>query len=244
MPVNYQFDEILLDPNLFTLGDAFGSPEFANAMGRAPGTGVMKINVTRQDAQHVWTVDFKMVKPSEGGGSSNEMDYFNHMWYGGFGSAYGFRVRVETDRLANNEVLGTSDGTVTSKTWKLTKKYQRPGTTTHPYYRYICKPVVSTNLGGSSVTLYEPNGTTPRVIESPFVLMENGTPVPSGWTVDNTKGIITYASAPAAGKIISWSGAFDIPMRFFTNAFQQKHDFPAEIKGLQLIEILPAELGL
>src|SRR5205807_1249331 len=198
-------------------------------------------NVPRQDPQHVWQCDYKMVTPSEGGGSSNEMDYFNQFWYGGSGSAYGFRVRVETDHLLLLEVLGTSDGTTASKTWKVTKKYNRPGTTSHPYYRYLCKPVATANLSGDSVTLYEPDGGTARVVESAFKVYFGNVEQTTGWTISNTTGILTFTVAPPNGTVVKVSGQFDTPMRFFVNRFAQKADFPAEIHGLQMVEIMPAE---
>src|SRR5205807_1329497 len=181
MSVQLLFDEVLLDPSLLTVGGAEGGPEYANTLARSPLTGIMKVNVPRQDPQHVWQCDYKMVTPSEGGGSSNEMDYFNQFWYGGSGSAYGFRVRVETDHLLLLEVLGTSDGTTASKTWKVTKKYNRPGTTSHPYYRYLCKPVATANLSGDSVTLYEPDGGTARVVESAFKVYFGNVEQTTGW---------------------------------------------------------------
>lgn len=244
MPVNLQFDEIVLDWGLFTLGDATGSPELANAMIRSPGTGIMKVNITRYDPQHVWAMDYRLVTPSQGSGT-NQMDYFNNIWYGGWGSAYGFRVRIETDHLVTGEVLGTSDGTIASRTWKLTKTYNRPGTTTHPYIRRIIKPVVNQNNTSTWGNLKEPDGVANRVIEQTFQVFLNGVSMgTSGWTIDNTTGILSLTATPALGVVVSWTGQYDTPMRFFTNSFQQKADFPAEIKGLQLIEIMPAELGI
>lgn len=236
------FDEILLDPGLFTIPDATGSPEFANTMARAPGTGQMAVNIVRYDPQHVWQFDFKAVTPSTGE-FTHEMDYFNNIWYGGWGSAYGLRVRIETDHLAVEEVLGTGDGTTTQ--WFLTRTYNRPGTTDHPYIRYICKPVPGVaHLSADSVTLHEPDGIAARVVEEPFKIFNNGVEVTSGFTISNTTGILTFSVAPLAGHVISWTGQFDTPMRFATNSFQQKADFPAEIRGIQLIEIMPVELGL
>lgn len=242
MAVEILFDEILLEPNLFTVGDSSGSPELANTLGRAPGSGIMKVNITRYDPQHVWNVDLKMMTPSEGS-FSNEVDYFNNIWYGGWGSAYGLRVRIENDHIAQGEVLGISDGEIGSRTWKLTRKYNRPGTTTHPYYRYICKPVVSTRLTAGSVTLYEPNGSDLRVIENAFHIYLDHTET-TAYTINNTTGVLTLTSTPALGVVVSWSGQFDTPMQFFTNSFNMKNEFPAQITGLAMIEIMPAQLGL
>jgi uncharacterized protein (TIGR02217 family) len=43
--------------------------------------------------------------------------------------------------------------------------------------------------------------------------------VPATFTVDTTTGIVTIAAAPAAADI-TWSGEFDVPMRFDTDQLQ------------------------
>jgi hypothetical protein len=238
MTVSLQFDEILLDPDLFNLGFATGGPEFANNNMRSPITGVTRVAVLRYDPQIIWAVDFQDISHPDPKG----LEYFNNIWYGGFGSAYGMRVRVETDHSVIDESIGTGNASAT--VFKLTKTYNRPGTSGHSYIRRIIKPVVSTHLGGGSVTLYQSDGSTARVIEVPFKIYLDGSNQTSGWTVDNTTGIVTFSSPPGNGIDISWDGQFDTPMQFWTNSFQQKADFPAEIKGLQMIEIMPASLGI
>jgi uncharacterized protein (TIGR02217 family) len=42
---------------------------------------------------------------------------------------------------------------------------------------------------------------------------------PATFTVDTTTGIVTIAAAPAAGNI-TWSGEFDVPMRFDTDKLE------------------------
>lgn len=51
-------------------------------------------------------------------------------------------------------------------------------------------------------------------------------------------------SGPPVGSIISWSGEFDTPVRFLANNYQGKVDVASEISGIQLVEILPAELEI
>lgn len=241
MSVDIKFSEILLDWRLFNLGFASGSPELANSNIRSPITGISKVAVLRHDPQIVWSVDFADVDHDD---EAAGVDYFLKMWYGGWGSAYGFRVRNEWDHKFDNEVLAVGDGVLHD--FKLTKEYEQPGTSDHPYSRRIIKPVVSTNLASGSVTLYEPDGTTPRVIKIPFVVGVDGVPLADGtYTIKNTTGDLHINVAPAAGKVVSIiSGCFDVPMQFWTNSFQMKADFPAEVRGLQMIEILPATLGI
>ena len=240
-----QFDEILLDPDFFNVGAITGSPEFANSNIRSQQSGVTKVDIMRFDASLVWQCDFKDIKYPDPRG----LEYFNNIWYGGYGSAYGLRVRVEADYYANHEVLGEGDGTTT--VWRLTKTYRRPGTGNdnqspdHANVRRIIKPVYNGANNTSDIILYLPDGITVRTPEVPFQLFFDDVDIgTSGWSIDNTTGIITFASPPGLNVVVSWSGTFDVPMQFWVNSFQQIADFPAEVSGLYMIEILPATLNI
>lgn len=236
------FDEVLFDPSLFQAG-ASGSPEFANTLIRNPATGIYKVNVNRYDPVEVWTIDLHLL-------DDNERNYVSRFWRGGFGSAYGFRVIVPSDFKTVAEVIATANGSQT--VFPLYKTYTRPGSSGHSYIRRITKPVANANLTSGSVTLFEPDGVTTRVIPrvvypgvgQAFQVFKNGVNQASGWTVKNTTGEITFSVAPTNGTIISWSGEFDVPMRFMQNSFAQRVDVASEIQGLQLCEILPAELEI
>lgn len=235
------FDDSLLDSSIMTL--ASGSPEFANTLIRNPATGIYKANINRYDPVEVWTLEFALL-------NDTQREYLWRFWRGGFGSAYGFRVRVPSDWKATSEVIGTGNGSQT--VFPLTKTYTRPGSSGHPNIRRIVKPAVTTNLTSGSVTLFEPDGAGSRVIPhvgppgtgQAFQVYKDNVIQPSGWTVKNTTGEITFSSAPANGVVISWSGEFDTPMRFMSNSFQGRVDVDSEIRGLTLCEILPAELGI
>jgi len=242
MPISYSFDEIFLDPNIFSDGSATGGPQFANTFARNPQTGIRKINVGRFDFQQVWDVQTELL-------TAAQLDYFLEFWAGGFGSAYGFRVWIPADFYVINEVIGTGTGSQT--VFNLTRKYLRPGAN-HSYTRRIIKPVVNALLGGSSVTLYEADGVTQRVIPSTratpfgvpaFRIRVNNSTV-TNYTVDNAKGIVTFSSAPTSGYSIDWSGEYDTPMAFNTNSIQMKPKVGSDIQGIQLMEIMPAELNI
>src|SRR5688572_30613372 len=229
------FDEILLDTDIIVAGGATGGPEYANTIIRNPATGIYKINVTRFDFQQVWNINTSLLTPAQ-------IAYFMEFWGGGFGSAYGFRVVVISDFFVIDEVLGTGDGVQT--VFPLIKNYSRPGAA-HNYSRRIVKPVVNALLGGASVTLFEPNGTTTRAIPTvrggyqgvpAFTVKKQGVTV-SNYTVDNTVGKITFSTAPPAGHVVTWSGEFDTPMRFMMNNFALKPDVSSDIQGLTLCEI-------
>lgn len=240
------FDEILLEPSILTALSATGSPELANSIIKNPASGIYKTNITRYDPQLVVNVDINLVSPTL-------LEYFNQFWYGGWGSAYGFRFRWAPDFYVIGEVIGTGDGS--NKDFYLTKEYNRPGSS-RSYVRRIIKPVVNARLGGGGVTLYESNGTTTRAIPSTdgaaqnvpvFTVYKNtggGAVAQTAYTIDNTNGKISFTVAPAMGAIISWSGEFDLPMCFNTNSYQQKPDISSEVTALILREVLPAELGI
>lgn len=238
------FDEILLDADIFVAGGATGGPEYANTMAKNQQTGIRKVNIGRFDFQQIWNLQTDMLEPAD-------LAYLMNFWGGGYGSGYGFRVMILSDFYVVGEVLGVSNGLIGSRTWPLIKTYKRPGAN-HSYSKRIIKPVVNALTGGSSVTLYEANGVTTRVIPSTrgaglgvpaFRIFLDGV-LTTGYTVDNTTGVVTLTSTPANGVVVSWSGEFDTPVQFLQNAFQLKPDVASEVSGLQIGEILPAQLGI
>lgn len=42
----------------------------------------------------------------------------------------------------------------------------------------------------------------------------------SGWTLDDTTGVVTFSAAPSSGVLIGWSGEFYVPVRFDTDLQQ------------------------
>ena len=76
-----------------------------------------------------------------------------------------------------------------------------------------------------------------------FSIFLNGVAT-SAYTVDITTGIVTLTSTPANGVVVSWSGEFDTAMRFMQNSIPMKAGQASEINGVEMVEILPAELGI
>lgn len=102
------------------------------------------------------------------------------------GKAHTFLHWDYADHHADNESIGTGDGTQTE--FRLTKLATLSGTSA-TYLRTITKPA-------DDVEVYV-----------------DGTPEP-GATVDSTSGLVTFATAPAPGKTISWTGNFFVHVRF------------------------------
>ena len=61
----------------------------------------------------------------------------------------------------------------------------------------------------------------------------------SGWTVDTTTGVVTFDTAPAAGVAVTAGFAFDVPVRFDTDALDVTLDLErlGSITSIPLLEI-------
>lgn len=111
------------------------------------------------------------------------------------GRAFGFRFKDWTDYQAT-ETLGTADGVQTE--FQLIKSYVNGAVTE---IRTIKKPVTGT------IQVYR-----------------NASLQTAGVSVNSTTGIVTFATAPAAGQIISASFEFDVPVRFDTDRLSASLD--------------------
>lgn len=125
----------------------------------------------------------------------NDLHDVIEFWEARFGQLYGFRWKDWTDyrsgKTANNvtfndQVIGTGNGTQTQ--FQLVKNYISGAT---GYARVIRKPVAGT-----------------------VIIARNGVQALTGWTVDTTTGIVTFATAPGAGVSVSAGFEFDVPVRF------------------------------
>ena len=108
------------------------------------------------------------------------------------GRAHGFRFKDWSDFAAASQVLGTGDGALT--TFQLVKRYGSGGVTAT---RILTRPVAGT------VKVYRDE------VEAL-----------SGWSVDLATGLVTFASPPADGVAITADCAFDVPVRFDTDALR------------------------
>ena len=102
------------------------------------------------------------------------------------GRAYGFRFKDWTDYQALAQPLGQGDGE--TQTFQLVKIYNSGG---EIEVRIITKPIDGT------VKIYR-----------------NGIEAVSGWELDTTTGLVTFASAPELEEQITADFEFDVPVRF------------------------------
>lgn len=115
------------------------------------------------------------------------------------GRARGFRLKdwsdfsSKADGLSapawDDQTIGTGDGVTIA--FQLVKNYGSGGVT---HTRVIRKPV-----------------------EGSVTLGVHGTPAATGWVVNTTTGLVTFAEAPAAGHVITAGFCFDVPVRFDTD---------------------------
>lgn len=133
---------------------------------------------------------------------------------------YGFRLKDFTDCKScspNADItpldqnIGTGDGAAT--TFQLAKTYASGSAS---WQRIVKKPVSATTR-----------------------IAFNGTEQLSGFTVDTTAGIVTFASAPGAGVAITAGFEFDTPVRFDSDQLSiNLANFAAgEIPSIPIVEI-------
>jgi uncharacterized protein (TIGR02217 family) len=136
------------------------------------------------------------------------------------GRARGFRVRDWSDysSAADNisapvftdQIIGTGTGATT--VFQLIKNYSSGGVT---HQRTITKPV-----SGS------------------VVIGINGAQILTGFSVDTTTGLVTFATAPTSGQSITAGFTFDVPVRFDTDQLTLSAENVAMYKAdIPLVEI-------
>ena len=136
------------------------------------------------------------------------------------GRLHGFRFKDWADYKSclpsgtpapTDQAIGTGDGVTTQ--FQLVKRYSSGA---QSWTRGIAKPVAGT-----------------------VTIALNGAPQPSGWSVDTTTGLVTFAAPLAAGIAITAGFAFDVPVRFDTDALDVTLDLErlGSITSIPLLEI-------
>ncbi len=136
------------------------------------------------------------------------------------GRLHGFRFKDWADFKSclpsgtpspTDQSIGSGDGTAAQ--FQLVKRYVSGGQT---WTRTISKPVA---------------GTVRVSIDGAERL--------SGWSVDTTTGVVTFATAPAAGVAITAGFEFDVPVRFDTDVLDVTLDLErlGSITSIPLMEL-------
>lgn len=173
--------------------------EFGSNGGPAFSTEVVVIDSGYERRNQNWSQARRVYDARTGLRSASDVATLLNFFHARAGRATGFRLKDWSDfttaadgtsaSVWSDQTIGTGNGTAT--VFQLCKNYIS-GPSTHQ--RLIKKPVAG------SVTMGV-----------------NGTQVTSGWSVDTTTGLVTFASAPASGKTVTSGFQFDVPVRFDTD---------------------------
>lgn len=136
------------------------------------------------------------------------------------GRLYAFRFKDWSDYKSclpsaapapTDQIIGTGNGSTT--TFALTKTYASGA---QSWARAILKPVVGT-----------------------VTISLNGIAQGSGWSVNTTTGIVTFAVPPTTGAVIRAGFEFDVPVRFDTDELPVTLDIErtGSIPSIPLIEV-------
>ncbi|MCS3690952.1 uncharacterized protein (TIGR02217 family) [Bradyrhizobium elkanii] len=109
---------------------------------------------------------------------------------------YPFRFRDWSDYTTTNEQFGTGDGATTS--FQLVKVYD-PG--------LILLGVTGALRYVREITLLAPE-------TDPVIKVDGVTKTETTDYTISSSGLVTFTSAPAVNKPITWTGEFDVPVRF------------------------------
>ncbi|MGB9154211.1 MAG: DUF2460 domain-containing protein [Alphaproteobacteria bacterium] len=180
------FDEIEL-PLRVGFGSK-GGPNFS--------TEIIVIDSGYERRNQNWAQARRVYDARSGVRSTADVATLLNFFHARAGRARGFRLKdwsdfsSASDNLSTpgfaDQTIATGDGTTTI--FQLVKNYSSGGIT---HVRVIAKPIIGS-----------------------LVIGVNGAQMTSGWSVDTTTGLVTFATAPASGLAITAGFLFDVPVRF------------------------------
>ena len=202
-----------------------GGPETSTTIITSPFSGVSQRNVNRLDPLHRYSINTALLTQAQ----LNDLRAFFRCRDG---MARGFRMKdmaefwassdgTAADPIETPNQFGEGDGTTT--VFGLYKTYTSGGVTRT---RRIVKPV------SASVSIYKDG-----VLQT----------VTTHYTIDYATGIVTFTAAPGDNLPLTWTGRFDVPVRFATDYFSvDMNDAISAIsyQNLPLLEIPHAEFEL
>jgi uncharacterized protein (TIGR02217 family) len=137
-----------------------------------------------------------------------------------FGSLYPFRFKDWSDYQATDELIGNGDGSRTA--FQLVKTYD-------PSQILLNTP--GTLFYVRSIVL---------VAGTPTIKVDGVTKTPVTDYTISSSGVVTFTSAPASSKPVTWTGEFDVPVRFDTDnlpVIMQQQDL-ATIRSIPIKEVI------
>jgi uncharacterized protein (TIGR02217 family) len=172
---------------------------FGSAGGPCFSTEVIVIDGGYERRNRNWSQARRSYDARTGVRSAADAAALLNFFHARAGRARGFRLKDWSDfsSAADNvaapafsdQIIGSGDGT--TAVFQLVKNYASGGVT---HTRKITKPVAGSVVVGV-----------------------NGIERTTGFSVDTTTGIVTFATPPAAGQSITAGFLFDVPVRFDTD---------------------------
>lgn len=204
------FDEILL-PLRVGYGSS-GGPAFS--------TEIIVIDSGYERRNQNWSQARRVYDARTGVRSASDAASLLSFFHARSGRARGFRLRDLADYssavdgvgnpAATDQVIGTGDGSTTQ--FRLVKNYTS-GAVTHA--RAITKPVAGS-----------------------VVIAINGVTQSTGWTVNTTNGVVSFAVAPTVGQTVTSGYLFDVPVRFDTDQLSlQMDNYAEQSAAIPIVEV-------
>lgn len=183
-------------------------------------TDVVTMRSAAEERNSIWAGSRRKFNAGYGVKTFAHLEQLVAFWEERRGRLYGFRWKDRLDfkscaaaaiPASTDQIIGK--GTGSAKTFQLVKTY---GAAFAPWSRQIRKPAAGTVL-----------------------VSVNGVTQTSGWSVDLTTGIVTFASAPTSGAIIRAGFEFDVPVRFDIDYLEvdYSHFEAGQIPNIPVIEI-------
>lgn len=139
-----------------------------------------------------------------------------------FGRAYPFLFKDWSDYQAADELIGIGDGsTAVFQLIKTYNAYDDDGAIARSYERDITAPKLST-----------------------VVIEVDGEVVSSDTYTVSEVGVVTFDSPPVSSGVITWTGEFDVVVRFdidqlpVTTEIRTSDQFVAGLRGIPVVELL------
>jgi uncharacterized protein (TIGR02217 family) len=204
----------------FPAGISYGS-----AGGPAYLTEIIEVDGGAEELVSRWSLPRRQYDVSYGIKSRADLAALQTFFIARMGAANGFRYKDWLDFTTSSDgqtfptnadvILGTGDGTTT--TFQLVKRYTSGAITRT---RTLTKIVTGTTL-----------------------VAINGSNQPTGWSVNENSGIITFTTPPPNGHTVTAGCQFDVPVRFAQDTDRllstSIEDYGSgSARGINLIEII------
>jgi uncharacterized protein (TIGR02217 family) len=130
--------------------------------------------------------------------SADLWDRLLDLYHRAHGPLAGFRVKFIDDFSSNGNTaaptaLDQALEYISSGVYQLQKKY---------------------GAGGTPLDIGLPVRTITKPVAGSVLVAVDGAPQASGWSVDTTTGLVTFATPPASNAVVTGGFLFDIPCRF------------------------------